>query len=183
MNLEVRRGEIVALAGHNGAGKTTLLEVLVGLRRPAVGTVRVLGRDPHRERRRLAHAVGVVFQESGCMPDLTVGETMRMWHRLRRPSISDHGLLSRLELEHRAGVRVRQLSGGERRRLDLAVALIGEPDLLVLDEPTTGLDPDSRALVWDLLVDRRRSGTAVLLSTHLIDEAAAHVDRVEAMTS
>ncbi|MEV4640591.1 ABC transporter ATP-binding protein [Actinoplanes sp. NPDC049548] len=179
VDLEVRPGELVALAGANGAGKTTLLEILLGLRRPASGTVRVLGREPFRERRRLAHAVGAVFQESGCAPDLTVAETVRMWQRLQRQHSRDHDPLAELNLRHRSHVRVRQLSGGERRRLDLAVALIGKPRLLVLDEPTTGLDPESRELVWDLLRHRRHEGTAVLLSTHLLDEASAHADRVE----
>ncbi|MEV8503903.1 ABC transporter ATP-binding protein [Actinoplanes sp. NPDC051475] len=179
VDLDVRRGEIVALAGANGAGKTTLLEVVLGLRRPASGTVCLLGRDPYRERRRLAHAVGAVFQESGCAPDLTVAETVGMWRRLHRRPVGDHDPVAELNLEHRERIRVRQLSGGERRRLDLAVALIGEPDLLVLDEPTTGLDPESRVLVWDLLRHRRRKGTSVLLSTHLLEEASPHADRVE----
>ncbi|MGA5302455.1 ABC transporter ATP-binding protein [Nucisporomicrobium flavum] len=179
VDLDVGRGEIVALAGVNGAGKTTLLEVLLGLRRPTSGTVRVLGHEPYRERRRLVHAMGAVFQESGCAPDLTVAETMRMWHRLLRRPVGDAGPLTEVRLEHRAHLRVRQLSGGERRRLDLAVALIGEPSLLVLDEPTTGLDPESRALMWELLRRRRCEGTAVLLSTHLHEEAVLHADRVE----
>jgi ABC-2 type transport system ATP-binding protein len=179
IDLDVGRGEIVALAGPNGAGKTTLLEVLLGLRRPTSGTVRVLGHDPYRRRRRLAHAVGAVFQESGCAPDLTVAETVRMWHRLHRRPAGDADPVTELKLEHRAHIRVRQLSGGERRRLDLAVALIGEPSLLVLDEPTTGLDPETRTLMWELLRRRRREGTAVLLSTHLPEEAVLHADRVE----
>ena len=178
IHLDVAAGEIVALSGMNGAGKTTLLEILLGLRKPSAGTVRVLGRDPWRHRRRNARRVGAVFQESGCAPDLTVAETVRMWLRLHRRGGDGAALVAEMDLSHRADVRVRQLSGGERRRLDLAVALTGEPSLLVLDEPGSGLDPEARALMWRVLDERRRAGTAVLVSTHLLDEAGTYADRV-----
>jgi len=178
IHLDVAPGEIVALAGMNGAGKTTLLEIVLGLRKPLTGTVQVLGRDPWRHRRRLARRVGAVFQESGCAPDLTVAETVRMWLRLHRRHGDGAALVAEVDLAHRASVRVRQLSGGERRRLDLAVALTGEPALLVLDEPGSGLDPGARALMWQVLTHRRHAGAAVLVSTHLLDEAATYADRV-----
>lgn len=181
IHLDVARGEIVALAGVNGAGKTTLLEILLGLRKPATGTVRVLGRDPWRHRRRLARSIGAVFQESGCAPDLTVAETVRMWLRLHRRGGEGAALVAEVNLSHRAGVRVRQLSGGERRRLDLAVALTGDPSLLILDEPGSGLDPGARALMWRVVEERRRGGAAVLVSTHLLDEAGTYADRVESV--
>ncbi|MDI6100284.1 ABC transporter ATP-binding protein [Actinoplanes sp. NEAU-A12] len=184
VDLEVGQGELLALLGTNGAGKTTTLEVLLGQRRPAGGRVRLLGRDPFAERRRLAAEVGVVPQESGLAPDLTVAETVRLWlrlHRRDRVGPVSAELLGELDLEHRAAVRVRQLSGGERRRLDLAVALCGVPRLLVLDEPSTGLDPESRQRTWALLRERRRQGTTILLTTHFFEEAEALADRVVIM--
>jgi ABC-2 type transport system ATP-binding protein len=184
VDLSVGRGELFALLGTNGAGKTTTLELILGQRRPAGGTVRVLGRDPYAARRSLAAEVGVVPQDSGCAPDLTVAETVRLWLRLHRRGragpLAD-GLLGELDLDHRAGVRVRQLSGGERRRLDLAVALCGDPGLLVLDEPTTGLDPRSRQRTWELLRERCRRGTTILLTTHYLEEAEALAGRVAIM--
>lgn len=184
VNLEVRQGELFALLGTNGAGKTTTLELLLGQRRPAAGAVRLLSRDPFAARRSLAAEVGVVRQESGCAPDLTVAETVRLWSRLHRRGHVDRAsaeLLRELDLEHRAAVRVRQLSGGERRRLDLAIALCGVPRLLVLDEPTTGLDPESRRRTWALLSDRRRRGMTILLTTHYLEEAETLADRVAIM--
>jgi len=184
IDLTVRRGELFALLGTNGAGKTTTLETLQGHRRPDRGSVAVLGLDPHRQRRRLASKVGVVLQESGFAPDLTVAETVRMWRRLGRlrddPAALD-ALLREVMLGDRANVRVRQLSGGERRRLDLAVALTGDHRLLFLDEPTTGLDPHARQQTWDVIRDRLRRGMTVLLTTHYLEEAEALADRVAIM--
>jgi ABC-2 type transport system ATP-binding protein len=176
-DLDVARGELLVLLGVNGAGKTSLMEVLTGHRRPTAGTVRLLGRDPHRDRRRLAADVGVMLQEGGLAPDLTVAETVRLWQRLHdRPPTTT--LLTELRLDALAAVRVRQLSGGERRRLDLAVALAGEPSLLLLDEPTSGLDPESRAHTWAVLGARRRAGCTILFTTHYLEEAREHADRI-----
>ena len=186
VDLDVGRGEIFALLGTNGAGKTTTMELLLGHRRPTGGTVRVLGRDPYLDRRRLAAEVGVVLQESGCAPDLTVTETVRLWLRLhRRPDVARAGgeLLDEVRLDHRAGLRVRHLSGGERRRLDLAVALAGRPRLLLLDEPTSGLDPQARSHTWAVLRNRVRRGTTVLFTTHYLEEAEALADRVAIMNA
>src|SRR6185312_2013206 len=124
----------------NGAGKTTILDTLQGHRKPSAGEVRVLGFDVHRNRRAVAARTGVVMQESGFAPGLTVAETLTLWERLKKGGAS----LEEVDLAHRAGTKVGQLSGGERRRLDLAVALAGDPELLFLDEPTSGLDPQSR---------------------------------------
>jgi ABC-2 type transport system ATP-binding protein len=181
VDLAVPRGMLVALLGTNGAGKTTTLEMLLGQRRPTGGTVRVLGRDPFRQRRRLARSVGVVPQEGGCAPGLTVDETVRLWLRLHhRRAVGPvaRRLIGELRLADRATVRVGQLSGGERRRLDLAVALCGEPELLVLDEPTSGLDPESRLLTWQLLQQWRRAESTIVLTTHYLEEAEALADRV-----
>ena len=181
VDLDVRRGAIFALLGTNGAGKTTTLELLLGQRRPGSGTVRVLGRDPLRDRRRLTADVGVVLQEGGCVPDLTVAETVRLWLRLHRRRHVAGTLLEEVALDHRASLRVRQLSGGERRRLDLAVALCGDPKLLILDEPTSGLDPQSRLQTWAVLRERQRAGTTVVFTTHYLEEAQAHADQVAIM--
>ncbi len=179
-DLDVGPGELLALLGTNGAGKSTLLDALLGLRRPDAGTVRVLGLDPYRSRRRLAADVGVVLQESGCAPDLTVAETVRLWLRLHRrlPAAHAGALLTEVRLEHRAALRVRRLSGGERRRLDLAVALCGDPRLLLLDEPTSGLDPQARSHTWSVLRGRLRHGVSIVLTTHYLEEAETLADRV-----
>jgi ABC-2 type transport system ATP-binding protein len=184
LDLTVGRGDLFALLGTNGAGKTTAMELLLGERRAGGGTIRVLGHDPWPARRTLAGQVGVVMQESGCAPDLTVVETVRLWLRLRGgrdvagPAAA---LLDEVRLTRRAARRVRQLSGGERRRLDLAVALCGDPPLLILDEPTSGLDPQSRRDTWQVLRDRSRRGTTILFTTHYLEEAEELADRVAIM--
>lgn len=179
-DLDVGAGELLALLGTNGAGKSTLLDALLGLRRPDRGTVRVLGLDPYRSRRRLAADVGVVLQESGCAPDLTIAETVRLWLRLHRrlPVTHAAALLAEVGLEHRAGLRVRRLSGGERRSLDLAVALCGDPRLLLLDEPMSGLDPQARSRTRAVLRDRLQHGVTVVLTTHHLEEADPLADWV-----
>ncbi|GID90891.1 ABC transporter ATP-binding protein [Amorphoplanes digitatis] len=184
IDLTVGRGDLFALLGTNGAGKTTALELLLGERRAGGGTIRVLGRDPWLARRAVAGEVGVVPQEGGCAPDLTVRETVRLWLRLRgRRDVAGPAaaLIDELRLTDRATRRVRQLSGGERRRLDLAVALCGDPPLLILDEPTSGLDPQSRLHTWQVLRERSRRGTTILFSTHYLEEAEELADRVAIM--
>ncbi|MBB4744814.1 ABC-2 type transport system ATP-binding protein [Actinoplanes octamycinicus] len=184
VDLAVRPGELVALLGTNGAGKTTTMDLLLGQRRPDAGTIRVLGRDPCADRRRLTAEVGVLPQESGCAPGLTVAETVRLWLRLhgrRDVHRATAALLTEVELTHRADLRAGRLSGGERRRLDLAVALTGRPRLLLLDEPTTGLDPQSRAHTWALLRALREQGVTILLTTHYLEEAEALADRIAIM--
>ncbi len=178
VDLEVGRGELFALLGTNGAGKTTILDTLQGHLRPSAGEVRVLGLDVHRQRRQVAARTGVVMQESGFAPGLTVAETLTLWLRLTGSTAAPDDPLEEVDLMHRARVRVGQLSGGERRRLDLAVALAGDPELLFLDEPTTGLDPQSRERTWEVIRRRVRDGASVVLTTHYLEEAEELADRL-----
>ena len=144
VTFSVRRGELFALLGTNGAGKTSTMEVLEGLAPPAGGTVRVLGADPCCERARIRRRMGIMLQEGGFPADLTVAETGRMWAGTLTAPRPVAEALELVGLSHRGGVVIRSLSGGERRRLDLAMAILGRPEVLFLDEPTTGLDPESR---------------------------------------
>jgi len=184
IDLTVRRGETFALLGTNGAGKTTTLETLEGHRAPDGGDVEVLGLDPHAERRTLAARIGLMLQTSGLPGDLTPREVLELWRRLT-PEASGHldatDALARVELDHRAEVRIRQLSGGERRRLDLALALVNDPELIFLDEPTTGMDPQARERTWQILRDLRVEGVTILLTTHYLEEAEALADRLAIM--
>ncbi|WP_402376807.1 ABC transporter ATP-binding protein [Isoptericola rhizosphaerae] len=181
VDLDLRRGELLALLGTNGAGKTSLVELVEGLAPADAGQIRVLGHDPYRERSRIVGGLGVMLQEAGFSSDLTTVETMRMWAgTLARPRPVDE-VLADLALTSRADVRVGSLSGGERRRLDLALAILGHPELLVLDEPTTGLDPESRRAVWRLVRGLLEDGATVLLTTHYLEEAEELADRVAIM--
>ncbi|MCD7445027.1 ABC transporter ATP-binding protein [Streptomyces lincolnensis] len=178
ISFSVRRGEVFALLGTNGAGKTSTVELLEGLAPPTAGRVRIFGRDPHTERAAVRPRTGVMLQEGGFPSELTVAETARMWAGCvsgARPPLQALGLVG---LEHRAGVRVKQLSGGERRRLDLALALLGRPEVLFLDEPTTGLDAEGRRETWDLVRELSDGGTTVLLTTHYLEEAEDLADRL-----
>jgi ABC-2 type transport system ATP-binding protein len=177
----VAEGEVFALLGTNGAGKTTTLEIVEGFLRPKAGTVRVLGRDPLTERAALAASVGVLPQESGLIGELTVAETLSLWQRLSSRPDSPAELMDRLALTHRADVAAERLSGGERRRLDVALAIWGRPRLVVLDEMSAGLDPESRQRVWALVEDLAATGTTVLMTTHYLEEAEALADRVAIM--
>lgn len=181
IDLTVPSGTVHALLGVNGAGKTSALEVIEGLSAPSAGTVEVLGLDPLRDRQDVRRRVGVLLQRSGFAGDLTVVETLRMWAAtLTAPRPADD-LLEMLDLRERADVRMRALSGGEQRRVDLACTLMGRPEVVVLDEPTTGLDPESRRRVWSLVRDLREQGATVLLTTHYLDEAEALADRIDIM--
>ncbi|TDU90706.1 ABC-2 type transport system ATP-binding protein [Kribbella voronezhensis] len=178
VDLSVRRGELFALLGTNGAGKTSTLEVLEGLAAPTSGSVRLLGRDPFRERRFVRSRVGILLQDAGFPMDLTVGETATTWARtVSRPRpVGD--ALDQAGLTGRERVRVRQLSGGERKKLGLALAIMGQPEVLFLDEPTAGLDPQSRRHVWHLIDRLLATGTTILLTTHYLAEAAELADRL-----
>ncbi|MGY2078933.1 ABC transporter ATP-binding protein [Modestobacter sp. SYSU DS0657] len=181
VSFEVHPGEVLALLGVNGAGKTSALEVLEGLAPAGGGTVRVLGMDPVADRARVRPHLGVLLQASGLPGDLTVAETLRAWAgtlTAPRPVVE---ALAQVGLTDRADVRVRSLSGGERRRLDLALSLLGRPAVVVLDEPTTGLDPESRRRVWELVQGLVAEGAAVLLTTHHLEEAEELADRVAIM--
>ena len=171
ISFTVPRGEIFALLGTNGAGKTSTVELLEGLAAPSAGTARVLGHDPYRERAAVRPRIGVMLQEGGFPNDLTVAETVRMWAGCTSNARPAAEALAATGLTGRERVRVKQLSGGERRRLDLALALLGRPEVLFLDEPTTGLDAEGRRDTWDLVRALRDGGTTVLLTTHYLEEA------------
>ncbi|MEU6352185.1 ABC transporter ATP-binding protein [Streptomyces sp. NPDC047072] len=178
ITFSVARGEVFALLGTNGAGKTSTVELLEGLAPPSGGRVRVLGHDPHTERAAVRPRTGVMLQEGGFPSELTVTETARMWAGCVSGARPPREALALVGLEHRADVRVKQLSGGERRRLDLALALLGRPEVLFLDEPTTGLDAEGRRETWELVRALRDGGTTVLLTTHYLEEAEDLADRL-----
>jgi ABC-2 type transport system ATP-binding protein len=181
VSFEVRRGELFALLGTNGAGKTSTMELVAGFSRPDTGGVRVLGHDPYRERPAVRPRLGIMLQEGGFPPDLTVAETAAMWAGTLTDPRPAGEALDLVDLAHRASVRVRQLSGGERRRLDLALAVLGRPAVLLLDEPTTGLDPESRRNAWRMIRNLLADGVTVLLTTHYLHEAQELADRLAIM--
>ncbi|MFH9858569.1 ABC transporter ATP-binding protein [Streptomyces sp. NPDC017202] len=178
ISFHVGRGEVFALLGTNGAGKTSTVELLEGLARPDGGRVRILGHDPFTERAAVRPRTGVMLQEGGFPSELSVAETARMWAGCVSGARPVAEALALVGLAGKAGVRVKQLSGGERRRLDLALALLGEPEVLFLDEPTTGLDAEGRRDTWDLVRALRDAGTTVLLTTHYLEEAEGLADRL-----
>ncbi|MFF1699239.1 ABC transporter ATP-binding protein [Streptomyces sp. NPDC058257] len=181
VSFSVGRGELFALLGTNGAGKTSTLELLEGLAAPAGGRVRVLGHDPYAERGAVRHRIGVMLQEGGFPSELTVAETVQMWAGCTSGARPAAEALEIVGLGKRSGVRVKMLSGGEKRRLDLATALIGQPEVLFLDEPTTGLDAEGRRETWELVRALRDNGTTVLLTTHYLEEAENLADRLAIM--
>ncbi len=181
ISFEVHPGEVFALLGVNGAGKTSALEVLEGLAPASGGTVRVLGGDPVADRAAVRPHLGVLLQSSGLPADLTVRETVRMWAGTLTGARPVDEALAQVGLTDRADLRVGSLSGGERRRLDLTLALLGSPRVIVLDEPTTGLDPESRRTVWTLVRQRVAEGAAVVLTTHHLEEAEELADRIAVM--
>ena len=178
LSLTVHRGECCGLLGPNGAGKTTTIEILEGLLEPDEGEVRVLGLTWRAHERELRQRLGIQLQETRLAEKLTVDETLRLFRSFyhRGPSVTD--LLQLVELESKRASWVGKLSGGQRQRLAIACALAGEPDLLFLDEPTTGLDPQSRRQLWTVLERFRSDGGSIMLTTHYMDEAEALCDRV-----
>jgi ABC-2 type transport system ATP-binding protein len=178
ISLRVRHGEVYALLGHNGAGKTSTVEVLEGHRRAAAGTINVLGHDPARAGRELRDRIGIVLQSSSVERALTAREALRFYGGVyTRPRPADE-LLELVGLTAQADARIGTLSGGQRRRLDLALGIVGSPDLLFLDEPTTGFDPVARRQAWDTVRQLCADGMTVLLTTHYMDEAEQLADRV-----
>ena len=178
LDLEIAAGELVAILGPNGAGKTTTVEILEGYRRPDSGRVSVLGLDPARDRRQLRPLVGLMLQEGGIYPALKVRETVRLFASFFLDPAEPGELLGRVGLLERAATQIRQLSGGEKQRLSLALALVGRPQLLFLDEPTAGMDPRARLLTWEIVEEARRAGATVVLTTHSMEEAERLADRV-----
>ena len=180
LSFHVERGELYALLGTNGAGKTSALEIIEGHRKASSGTVRVFGKSP-TDRRAVRPATGIMLQESGFSPDLTVAESVRLIGRLSGRSDTVDRVLGLIDLTRKAETRVSQLSGGEKRRLDFATAVYGRPELIFLDEPTTGLDIQSRDALWDAVEQLREDGSTVVLTTHYLEEAQQRADRIGLM--
>ncbi|HEX7105830.1 MAG TPA: ABC transporter ATP-binding protein [Acidothermaceae bacterium] len=178
LSFDVRRGEIFAVLGPNGAGKTTTLEVLEGHLAPTAGTVRVLGADPLTGGRRHRDRVGIVLQSGGLDGELTVTESLRLFAAFYTRTLGVRKTAELVGLGDKLRAKVRTLSGGQQRRLDLGVALIGDPEVLFLDEPTTGFDPDARRQAWDMVTSLRALGKTVLLTSHYMDEVQSLADRV-----
>jgi ABC-2 type transport system ATP-binding protein len=178
VDLEVDPGEIVAILGPNGAGKTTLLEIMEGFQPPDGGRVEVLGRNPYSSDRSFRESVGLMLQECEPEPYLTVTELLDLYCSYYPHPRSISELLQLVGLEEKAHARIRALSGGQRRRLDMAVALAGQPVLLFMDEPTTGFDPEARHLAWNVVRQLRGEGTTIVLTTHYLEEAEELADRV-----
>jgi ABC-2 type transport system ATP-binding protein len=178
ISFEIAEGEVFGLLGPNGAGKTTTVEILEGYRSRDGGDVHVLGFDPARAQRDLRERIGVVLQQSQLYPNLTVAETHRIFAGYyERPRDVDE-VIELVGLEEKRDARVKTLSGGQKRRLDLGVALVGDPDLVFLDEPTTGFDPAARRAAWEMIRSLRSLGKTILLTTHYLDEAEHLADRV-----
>jgi ABC-2 type transport system ATP-binding protein len=178
ISFRVRRGEVFGLLGPNGAGKTTTVEILEGYRERTAGGVTVLGMDPGPRPVALRERIGIVLQSSGLYRHLTVHEAVSHWAGFYRAPRDVEETIALTGLEQSAGKRTRTLSGGQQRRLDFALALVGDPELVFLDEPTTGFDPAARRQAWDTVRSLQQLGKTVLLTTHYLDEAQALADRV-----
>jgi ABC-2 type transport system ATP-binding protein len=177
LDLTVERGEIFAVLGPNGAGKTTTVEILEGHRRRDAGEVLVLGEDPGRAGRAWRSRIGIVLQSSDDHAELTVRELVHHFASFYPAARDPEEVIAAVGLTEKARTRSRQLSGGQRRRLDVALGIVGRPELLFLDEPTTGFDPEARRAFWDLIGGLREDGTTILLTTHYLDEAEYLADR------
>ncbi|MBB2949260.1 ABC-2 type transport system ATP-binding protein [Actinoplanes lutulentus] len=180
LSFQVRRGELYALLGTNGAGKTSTLETIEGHRQATSGRVRVFGTSPG-DRQAVRPRMGIMLQESGFSPDLTVRESVRLIGGLTRRTDDADRVLDVVGLTRKAGTLVGQLSGGEKRRLDFATAVYGTPELIFLDEPTTGLDIQSRDALWESVDRLRENGSTVVLTTHYLEEAQERADRIGLM--
>jgi ABC-2 type transport system ATP-binding protein len=178
LSFGVRRGEVFALLGPNGAGKTTTIEILEGYRAPDRGMAHVLGLDPVREHAPLMRRVGLMLQQGGIYPSIRVREVLQLFSHFYPNALDPQQLLDDLGLKDVAGSRYRQLSGGQQQRLSLALALIGRPELVFLDEPTAGMDPQARRATWEIIRSLKARGVTVLLTTHFMDEAEELADRV-----
>src|SRR6266496_53201 len=178
LTITVHRGEVFALLGPNGAGKTTTVETLEGYRVPDQGSVRVLGRNPIREAQALKPYIGIMLQQDGLYPGLTAREVLRLFAGYFRHPQNIDELLERVGLTAATKTRCRRLSGGQKRRLALAVALVGNPILVFLDEPTSGMDPQARLATWEIIRELKHNGATILLSTQLMDEAERLADRI-----
>lgn len=181
LDLQIEQGEIFSLLGPNGAGKTTTVEILEGFRVRDSGFVSVLGVDPQikgQESREWRNRIGIVLQNSADAGDLSVSETVEHFSNYYSNPLDVQHVIDSVGLSEKQGALIRTLSGGQRRRLDVALGIIGNPELLFLDEPTTGFDPQARRAFWSLIQQLRSNGTTILLTTHYLDEAQALADRV-----
>jgi ABC-2 type transport system ATP-binding protein len=181
ISFDVRRGETFGMLGPNGAGKTTTLEMIEGLREPDAGRISFMGVDALNFRSTMKERIGVQLQSQSLWPELTVEETLRVFQSLFRTRVSVQSLLERFSLVDKRNARVKGLSGGQRQRLSIATALVNDPEMVFLDEPTTGLDPQARHSFWDLIRDMQREGKTVIVTTHYMEEAEALCDRVAIM--
>jgi ABC-2 type transport system ATP-binding protein len=178
IDLEIARGEVFALLGPNGAGKTTTVEILEGHRQRDEGSVSVLGQDPVKAGRRWRSKLGIVLQTATDAAELSVQETVRHFAKYYPRPRQVGEVIELCGLQEKAKARVKSLSGGQRRRLDVALGIVGTPELIFLDEPTTGFDPEARRQFWGLIQKLAADGTTILLTTHYLDEAEALADRV-----
>ncbi|MEV5715615.1 ABC transporter ATP-binding protein [Amycolatopsis mediterranei] len=178
LDLEIAQGEVFSLLGPNGAGKTTTVEILEGHRRRTAGEVTVLGEDPGKAGRAWRARLGIVLQTATDAAELSVAETVRHFAKYYPDPRDPDEVIDKVGLTEKAGSRIKTLSGGQRRRVDVALGIIGRPELLFLDEPTTGFDPEARRQFWALISDLAAEGTTILLTTHYLDEAEALADRV-----
>jgi ABC-2 type transport system ATP-binding protein len=178
LDLQVAQGQTLALLGPNGAGKTTTIECLEGYLKPHAGTVRIFGLDPIADAAQLRPRMGIMLQEGGLYPTAYPREVLALFAKFHRAPLDVNALLERVGLDRDQRTRCRDLSGGQRQRLSLAMALVGRPDILFLDEPTAGLDPAARRVTWELVAELQQDGVTVVLSTHLLDEAEQLADRV-----
>jgi len=183
LGLTAARGDVTAVLGPNGAGKTTTVEICEGYRRPDAGTVRVLGRDPLADAAELRPRVGVMLQSGGVYPAARAGEMLRHIARLHAHPLDVVALIERLGLGSCGRTPYRRLSGGQQQRLALAMAVVGRPELVFLDEPTAGLDPQARRATWELIRELRADGVSVVLTTHHMDEAEQLADKVAIIDS
>lgn len=181
VDLQVQRGECFGLLGPNGAGKTTTIEICEGLTAPDAGEVKLLGLDWKRNANELRQRIGIQLQETQFSDKLTVEETLRLFRSFFRRGVSADEAIRLAQLDEKRKARVVTLSGGQKQRLAMAAALVGDPELLFLDEPTTGLDPQARRHLWDLVDDLKRAGRTIILTTHYMDEAERLCDRVAIM--
>ena len=181
VSFEVQKGEIFGLLGPNGAGKTTTVEMLEGLTKPDAGRAEVLGLDVSRQAAQLKERIGVQLQTAALYPNLTVNEVVELFRSFYRQSRPAGELIAALDLGEKRNAQTRHLSGGQRQRLSVALALVNDPELIFLDEPTTGLDPAARRSLWDLIASLRERGRTVVLTTHYLEEAETLCDRVAIM--
>jgi ABC-2 type transport system ATP-binding protein len=178
ISLEVKAGECLALLGPNGAGKTTTVEMLEGLLAPDHGSIRIFGKDMRHERSAIMHDVGVMLQDTQMYKRMSVRETLQLFASFFKSSMPVDEAIAMVELQDKADTYLVKLSGGQKQRAYLACALVNNPRLLFLDEPTTGLDPQARRLIWDLLLKHKTKDRSILLTTHYMDEAEKLADRI-----